>query len=179
MQRQFDELSITANSKVMAMMNEYEFDLIYALPHGQTDPELHLDALYEAGCDDALIGTGVDGRIALAFTREAASAEEAVKSAKADVERAIDGAQLIEVKPDIVGASEIAQLAKCSRQNVQKQLAKATITLRPSHTLYKAQLFHLAKIRIPLKEQTSLSIPDTIFDISEIALKENQKLLEA
>ena len=35
-------------------MNEYVFQLYYQLPESEPDPEAWLDALFEAGCDDAL-----------------------------------------------------------------------------------------------------------------------------
>ena len=45
------------------------------------------DALYEAGCDDAFLHSRGE-TLYLEFDREAASLENAVASAKADVERA-------------------------------------------------------------------------------------------
>jgi hypothetical protein len=45
------------------------------------------DVLYGAGCDDALIAV-VDNEIYLDFDREAPSFNEAVNSAKHDIERA-------------------------------------------------------------------------------------------
>ena len=41
-------------------MTEYTFELIFKLKKGES-PDLHLDALYEAGCDDATVGTGALG----------------------------------------------------------------------------------------------------------------------
>ena len=55
------------------------------------------------GCDDALVGIGKPGRIALDFTREADSAEEAVISALSAVKRAIPDAEFVEATPDFVG----------------------------------------------------------------------------
>jgi hypothetical protein len=52
------------------------------------------DALYEAGCNDALIAV-VNGSVYLDFDREAPSFDEAVKSASQDVERA--GAHVVRV----------------------------------------------------------------------------------
>jgi hypothetical protein len=46
------------------------------------------DALYEAGCDDALVGT-VNGNVVMDFTREAPSEEKAIASALSDIQRAI------------------------------------------------------------------------------------------
>ena len=56
------------------MMNSYDFTLTFALPEKRGNPEIHLDALYEAGCNDALIGTEAPGSIALSFSRSAKSA---------------------------------------------------------------------------------------------------------
>ena len=42
-------------------MNEYVFQLYYQLPESEPDPEAWLDALFEAGCDDALVGVAVAG----------------------------------------------------------------------------------------------------------------------
>ncbi len=71
-----------------------------------------------AGCDDALVGVGQPGRIALDFTREARSASEAVLSAIKDVQRAIPGARLIEAGPDYVGLTEVAEMVGVTRQNI-------------------------------------------------------------
>ncbi|GAB6039510.1 DNA-binding protein [Endothiovibrio diazotrophicus] len=103
-------------------MNPYEFTLAFSLRDPAAGAESHLDALFEAGCDDALVGSGVPGILALDFLREGVSAEAAVRSAVEAVCAAIPGAELIEAKPDLVGVSEIAALAHCSRQNVRKYL---------------------------------------------------------
>jgi len=107
-------------AKVELAMRTFEFTLIFALADAGADPSRYIDALFEEGCDDAVLGVGRHGAIALDFCRESNSADEAMKSAKASVERAIPGAKLIEVKPDLVNLSDIAAAAGCSRQNVQK-----------------------------------------------------------
>ena len=67
---------------------EYTFTLKYQLADDDRDPEVLVERLGEAGCDDALIGIGQPGRLALEFTREAENAEVAVRSALADVRSA-------------------------------------------------------------------------------------------
>jgi len=47
------------------MMALYDFTLKFALGQQGADPESYVDRLYEAGCDDALIGIGKRGRIAV------------------------------------------------------------------------------------------------------------------
>ncbi len=100
-------------------MNEYEFTLKFAIP-ADLDRDTLEARLFESGCDDALIGTGQQGRLALSFVRTAASAAEAVESAVNDVQRAVPQARLIEAEPDLVGVSDIAELFAVSRQNVRK-----------------------------------------------------------
>lgn len=40
-------------------MTEYDFLLKFDLPDPGTGPEGFVDALYEAGCDDATVGIGL------------------------------------------------------------------------------------------------------------------------
>jgi hypothetical protein len=54
------------------------------------------DALYEAGCDDALIAV-VDGTMFLDFHRDGPSFRRAVESASRDVEQA--GGRVVKVAP--------------------------------------------------------------------------------
>ena len=74
---------------------EYTFTLKYQLGDDEGDTDALVERLGEAGCDDALVGIGQPGRLALEFTREAANADEAVRSALADVRRAAPTARLI------------------------------------------------------------------------------------
>jgi hypothetical protein len=69
---------------------------IFTLQVAGIDPKKddYEDALYEAGCNDALIAV-VDDEVFLDFEREAPSFDEAVQSAKQDVQRA--GAVVIRV----------------------------------------------------------------------------------
>src|SRR3990167_3343335 len=99
---------------------EIEFTLKYRLSANDANHDALVERLYEAGCDDALVGLGVPGQLGLEFIREASSAEEAILSALADVRRAIPDAQLIEVGPDLVGLTEVADLLEMSRQNMRK-----------------------------------------------------------
>ena len=87
-------------TKRVNKMNEYEFTLTFTLPGTQDDPAQYLDALFEAGCDDAVAGTGTPGMIALKFNRDANSSANAIESAIRDVMKAIPDASLVEVKPD-------------------------------------------------------------------------------
>jgi hypothetical protein len=63
-------------------LSEHEFSLIIT---GSLEAEATLDALFEAGCDDATFGR-VDGVGYADFIREAQSFAEAVRSAIGQVE---------------------------------------------------------------------------------------------
>ena len=99
---------------------EYTFTLKYQLADHDGNPDNLVEQLGEAGCDDALVGIGQPGRLALEFTREADSAHVAVRSALADVRRAIPSAKLIEAAPDFVGLTDVAEIVGMSRQNMRK-----------------------------------------------------------
>ena len=80
-------------------MDDYTFTLNFTLPQREDTPDQYLDALYEAGCDDALFGVR-DGAQYGAFDREADSFSEALASAIHDVTSAVAGAQVVRIEPD-------------------------------------------------------------------------------
>lgn len=82
---------------------EFEFKLTYKKPSTYPDIDQVTSRLAEEGCTDALVGHGVAGQVCLEFVREAATAEEAVRSAVEDVKRAHPAAKLIEATPDVAG----------------------------------------------------------------------------
>jgi hypothetical protein len=75
---------------------ECTFTLTYQLPSDDNDMDAIMDCLAEEGCDDALVGVGQPGRLALEFFREAPSAHDAIEGAKEDMRRAVPNARLIE-----------------------------------------------------------------------------------
>jgi len=152
-------------------MNEYTFTLTFALPENHDSPEQYVDALYEAGCDDALVGTGLPGSVALEFVRVAESATEAIDSAITNVMQAIPGAELIEAKPDLVGLSEVADILQCSRQNIRKYMVTYREFPRPVHS-GKSQLWHLWEIaRFP-----KFMIPQPITEIAHTTFRINSDI---
>ena len=58
---------------------EYTFTLKYQLADDDRDVDALVERLGAAGCDDALVGIGQPGRLALEFTREADSADAALR----------------------------------------------------------------------------------------------------
>lgn len=101
------------------MMNNCQFQLIFSL-HPDEDAEQYLDALFEAGCDDALISMGKPGYLAADFSRESSSAYDAIKTAVEAITNTITHAKLIKAGPYIANLSEMANLFGCSRQNLSK-----------------------------------------------------------
>jgi hypothetical protein len=78
-----------------------------------------LDALFEAGCDDATFGA-VDSAQYVDFSRQAPSLEAAIPGAIDQVEKAIPGARVIRVEPDdLVTAAEIGQRLGRTRESVR------------------------------------------------------------
>ncbi|PLC48699.1 DNA-binding protein [Pollutimonas subterranea] len=152
---------------------EYTFTLKYQL----TDDDRNSDALIErlgvAGCDDALIGIGQPGRLALEFTREAADAGAAVRSALADVRRAAPSARLIEVTPDLVGLTDVADIVGVSRQNMRKlMLAHPGTFPAPVHE-GSASIWHLADVLTWLQAKGSYSLAENVLDVAREALLVN------
>lgn len=125
---------------------EYTFTLKYRVADEQTCPGALVERLGAAGCDDALVGIGLPGRLALEFSRDAGSAEEAVRSALVDVKRAIPEAKLIEGSPDLVGLTDVAEIVGVSRQAMRKLMLNNRTTFpTPVHEGHSA-IWHLAEV---------------------------------
>ncbi|KAF1695651.1 helix-turn-helix transcriptional regulator [Pseudoxanthomonas koreensis] len=154
-------------------MSEYEFTLKFRLPDVDADPEQFIDALAEAGCDDATVGIGQQGRIALDFTREAADALEAIVSAVQAVKGAIPGAELIEASPDFVGLTDVADLVGCSRQNIRKLMISNPETF-PAAVHEGSQAFwHLRPVLVWFSETQKRPIDRSLIEVSEVTMKVN------
>ena len=152
---------------------EFEFGMKFKIAAEGTDSNELVEQLGEAGCDDAVIGTGQPGRIALDFTREARSVKEAIVSALRDVKKAIPDAELIEVTPDFVGLTDVAELVGVSRQNMRKlMLAHPTTFPAPVHE-GSASVWHLAHVLQWLDERGDYSIKKPLLDIATVAMQIN------
>lgn len=87
---------------------------------GAIPPKIE-DQLFEAGCDDALVGT-IHGRPFLEFDRDADSLLDAVTSALKDVRKA--GAEVDRIGLyDFVTASEIARRTNRTRASVSQLIS--------------------------------------------------------
>jgi|APEBP8051073220_1049391.scaffolds.fasta_scaffold00415_40 predicted DNA-binding transcriptional regulator AlpA len=152
---------------------EYTFTLKYQLAEDDCDLDALVERLGEAGCDDALVGIGQPGRLALEFTREAVDAAAAVRSALADVRNAVPSAKLIEVAPDLVGLTDVADIVGVSRQNMRKlMLAHPGSFPAPVHE-GSASIWHLADVLAWLQAKGSYSLATDVLDVARVALQVN------
>lgn len=152
---------------------EYTFILKYQLDERDSDPDALVERLGEAGCDDALVGIGQPGRLALEFTREDKSAKAAVRSALTDVKRAIPSARLIEAAPDFVGLTDVAEIVGVSRQNMRKlMLARRESFPAPVHE-GSSSIWHLAEVLVWLEGKGGYELDRGILETARATLEVN------
>jgi hypothetical protein len=154
-------------------MMEFEFTLKFTLTTDSTGVDELVECLGAAGCEDALVGIGQSGRIALDFTREADSAKEAIFSALADVKRAIPVAKLLEVTPDFVGLTDVAELVGVSRQNMRKLALTHKESFPAAVHEGSSTLWHLSPVLKWLGEFANYSIKQSLLDVAHIAMQIN------
>jgi hypothetical protein len=154
-------------------VNDYAFTLRFTLPLPAMDADEVVDALYEHGCDDALIGIGQAGRVGLDFTRCAPSAREALMSAIADVRSAIPGAVLVEASPDLVGVREVAELFGCSRQNIRTLIMRSPSTApAPAHE-GTSSLWHLGALLRWLAQEKRYTVDPGLLALADATMQVN------
>lgn len=147
-------------------MAEYEFTLRFRLADMEADAGELEGPLLKAGCDDATLGIGLPGRIALAFTRESRTAREALASAIRAVRKATPGAVLVEASPDLVGLSDVASLIGCSRQNMRKLMQNHPATFpMPVHD-GNPSLWHLASLLEWLRDAQGQQIDGSLLELA-------------
>ncbi|HEU4850849.1 MAG TPA: DNA-binding protein [Telluria sp.] len=152
---------------------EFLFKLNYQLSGADANPDELVERLGAAGCDDALVGIGQPGRIALEFAREAEDAFDALSSAIADVKRAIPSARLIEVGPDLVGLTDIADAVGVSRQNMRK-LAITNFASFPAPVHEgTSTLWHFADVLAWLMGRGSYALEPGILEVAATAKQLN------
>jgi len=159
--------------KQSVTMNDYEFTLKFSLPDLAIGPEQYVGKLAAAGCDDALIGIGQIGRIALDFTRSADSAFKAISSAMKDVRAAIPEAQLIEASPDFVGLTDVADIAGFTRQNMRKLMLGNISTFPAAIHEGKPALWHLSTVLTWLVEQQKRQVDAALLEVAKTNMQLN------
>jgi hypothetical protein len=154
-------------------MQEYSFTLKFNFQDTYTDPNSYLEQLYECGCDDALIGIGKQGSIALDFIREASSAFEAISGAITNVKQVIPNAILTEASPDFVGLTDIAEIVGCTRQNIRNIILNDRS--RSPLPVYEGtpSIWHLSEVLAWLKADKSYPIDEALLEVSKINMNFN------
>jgi hypothetical protein len=152
---------------------EYDFTLKYQLAADDCDLDQIVERLAEAGCDDATIGVGQPGRIALVFAREGATALQALLSALEDVKRAVPTARLVEAAPDFVGLTDVADVAGVSRQNMRKlMLSHAADFPIPVHE-GNPSVWHLSDVLTWLNARGGYDIKADVLEVARSAKQVN------
>ena len=152
---------------------EYDFTLKYQLTAADSDHDEIVERLAEAGCDDATIGVGQPGRIALVFAREGTSALGALMSALADVKRAVPSARLVEAAPDFVGLTDVADVAGVSRQNMRKLMLSHTADFPiPVHE-GNPSVWHLWDVLAWLNTRGGYDIKPDVLEVAKSAKQVN------
>ena len=152
---------------------EYTFTLKYKLAAQDCDLDAIVVRLGEAGCDDATIGVGQPGRLALLFSREGTSALEALVSALGDVKEAVPSARLVEAGPDFVGLTDVAEIAGVSRQNMRKLMLSHAVEFPPPVHEGSASVWHLSDVLDWLNSRGGYDINAEVFDVARSAKQIN------
>lgn len=147
------------------MTKEYEFTLKYKLPSQEYNLDELAEKLYANGCDDALIGIGIAGKIALEFMREAESAQVAIHSAHQNVLNVLPEAILIEAMPDYVGLTDIAKIVSVSRQQMRNLYEINASFPAPFHE-GKSSIWHLAEVLNWIQQNKTYSFESTVFEVA-------------
>ncbi|MEN9518290.1 MAG: hypothetical protein RLZZ381_878 [Cyanobacteriota bacterium] len=154
-------------------MNEYDFALHFKLADYKADPSIYEDKLFEAGCDDALLGIGQRGYIGLDFIRSSKDAIDAVYSAIENVKSVIPDLELYYISPDVVGIPEIANIMNCSRQNILKLKNTHTDTFPfPINSDGKSLNWHLAEV-LKWYQSRGTTIDISLLEVAEFAMQFN------
>ena len=88
----------------------FEFEIVINFPDEALEDAEVLDALFDAGLDDTLVGLGRPDRIALSFTRDGSNVEQVLTDAVAQIMAAFPPASVqvldLTVLGDVRGKAE-------------------------------------------------------------------------
>ncbi len=128
-------------------MLDYEFTLRYQKIGSTLSDSCIDDALFEAGFNDALITRCGSDILEINFDRAVKGAVEVFESAlKCANDVLNDDYKLIEVKPDYVGVTDIAEHYDVKRQYIQKIIGNNKIKLTPITVIGKTSIYRLADV---------------------------------
>lgn len=146
-------------------MRDYEFTLRYLLLSGLAAQTVE-QRLFEGGCADALLGLGQKGRLTLAFTRPAESAQAAVLGALRDVAVALPECRLMEVGPDWVGMTELTLLLDYNAQTLLEMIRRHAATFPLQLHGGQTGLWHLADVLTWLAEHQGRTVDEPLREVT-------------
>jgi hypothetical protein len=154
-------------------MTEHIFTLTFMLGSPEVDTDALVERLGAAGCDDAVVGVGTQGRLALEFAREAGDAARAIGSAVSDVRSAVPDAVLVEASPDLVGLTDVASLLGVTRQNVRKLIVSRDAPGPVPVHAGKPTLWRLAAVLRWLAREKDYAFPPELLEVAEATMQVN------
>jgi len=154
-------------------VTEHTFTLAFVLGARDADPDALVERLGAAGCDDAVVGVGKRGRLALELTREAEDAARAVGSAVSDVRSAVPDAVLIEASPDLVGLTDVASLLGVTRQNVRKLIVSRDASEPVPVHAGRPTIWRLAGVLRWLVREKRYPISPELLEVAEATMQVN------
>jgi hypothetical protein len=81
----------------------FEFEIVISFPGGKPHEAAALDALFQAGLDDTIVGTGRPDVIALGFTRNGPNLEQVLTAAVAQIMAAFPSESVQVLDLDVLG----------------------------------------------------------------------------
>jgi len=154
-------------------VTEHTFTLTFALGARGADADVLVERLGVAGCDDAVVGVGRRGRLALEFSREAENAARALGSAVSDVRSAVPDAVLIEASPDLVGLTDVASLLGVTRQNVRKLIVSCDAPEPVPVHAGRPTIWRLAGVLRWLAREKRYPISPELLELAEATMQVN------
>src|SRR3989338_452419 len=164
---------LCANKAGAQLMKDYDFTLTFSLPEPVVVDDEVLDRLYVEGCDDAVVGFGAAGRIALMFARAGETAASAMLSAIQDVSRAVPVCKLTEAQPDFGGRSDIANFVGVSRQNMRKLMLTHRSTFPVAVHEGSTAIWHLTDVLNWFQKYQNRSLDPTIAEVAAVSMRLN------
>ncbi|NBC94740.1 MAG: hypothetical protein GVY27_00115 [Deinococcus-Thermus bacterium] len=105
------------------MKQSFEFELVFVVPAADFDPYHLSDAVLAAGFEDAVIGTGTHGLLAVEIDADGEDAESVIVETARAITRSLPrGSALREVRPDLVTLAEVAAKLGVTRQTLQQRV---------------------------------------------------------
>lgn len=145
----------------------YDFELKFKLSSPDQDPEIFIDAIYEKVSADILPGIGKKGVIVLLCTEESETALGAIKLTVNQLKQAMPGASLIEVGPDAVGLTSIAERVEKSRQHIHTLMNLPGAPLpQMSGSKASTRFWNLHEVLEWFTESGKLSFDQSLLDVA-------------